>query len=133
MNPPDSLRDRLTHEAAAARPPFSESLHDRVMYAVSSAARDPAPARLAWPRYAAAAAAIILAVSLTAIFTTRDTATPPVAAQPMLPVITIRIAMPQVPDIDREARRTLRLAAFAAGQLLEAGPIPIVINEPSRE
>lgn len=130
----DKLRERLMHEAATLLPAFSEPLHERVMVAVSGTVREPVPVRrqaYSMPRLAVAG--VVAACCAVAVFSLLRSAPQPPPLRHAVPEITLRIVLPEIPDVRREAGRTVRRAKAAVERLLEEGPISIVSHEPSRK
>lgn len=99
----DQLGQRLRAEAAAFEPPFSESLHDRVMDALAAEQASPATIphpKLRWPL--AAAAAVVLASALAVYLAAhRPAEVVQVAAIPQ------RMEVPTPGDIVNQAARPL--------------------------
>lgn len=111
----DRLADALRREAQTTRPAFSESLHARIRQAVSAERTIVAPQRAAmpwrqhWTSLAAAAAAVLVAVSLSAWWLNR-----PSQFEPKLTRTT-----PSQPDVTEFASIT-GLAAEQLGQLVDS-------------
>lgn len=121
----DDLLDTLAREAAAVQPAFSESLHQRVMSGIPPLSPKPAglrPAHAAWAAVAAAGAFI-------ALWALRPAVPPPGLIRDTVPIVTVRLRTPPVPDVPRQASRVLRRATLSLLEHLEGGPIPLSFPE----